>query len=217
MSLDTVLRKMGFSSTTFSEVILIVKHMDSYYTMPFGVLYRHGLLWGRVFQGSRVYEVLMQRPLHATLCITQNPLLFYRAVFEKERLRYRELVVDGVMLPCIKGCSACVFTEIASIVFRESRAHVWLKPVEVHVVDKHPRTLHRAEYAIIEALVHFTKIPFTDREEACRHYQHILLCRDTVYRSSRSRVYRRIINSILERAERTLKVCRGESLAGFRT
>jgi len=211
LSLDTVLRKMGFTSTTFSETILTVEHVGERYTMPFGVLYKRGFLWGRVFQSSKMYEVLRRKPRYATLSVTQNPILFYKAVFEKERIKYREFTVNGVRMLCVAGCSACVFTEITRVVFRGDYAAVWLKPIGVRVLDKYPKTLNRASYAIVEALVHYTKIPFTSREEACKHYQHILLCRDTVYRSSRSRVYRRVADFILKLLEGGLGFCREKS------
>ena len=211
VSIDRVLRKMGFSSTTYNETILTIKWVDGIYTMPFGVLYTRGFLRGRVFRGSKVYEVFKQKPRYASLCVTHNPLLFYKAVFEKERIRYRDCVVNGLSQPCIMGCDACVFTVVENLVFRSDRVWVELKPIDIRVFNKYPRVFHRVDHAIVEALVYYTKIPFVSRGEACKYYGYILACRETVYRSSKYTAYRRIIDSILEKTREKL----GESSKKF--
>jgi len=199
------LRKIGFSSLNYSETLLTIRFNNVDYTIPFGVLYRKGLLYGRIYHGSRMYDYLKSNVSHATICVTSNPLLFYYAVFDKSRLKYTYRSVSGLDYPLINGCDAYIYCTVYKRIVRRDRVNVWFKPVEVEVEHRYPRVFNRGLYAIVEALVYYTKLEYVSNSDRLKYVKYIEQCRESVYRSCKSKRLRRVIDHIYKSTLEKLK------------
>jgi hypothetical protein len=155
-------------------------------------------LRGRFFKDSIMFRIYTgYKPLYSVLCVTDDPLIFYNAVFRKNSLRYKYVKEYGI--PCINGCSACILVSRKYVRLVSDRLYVGFKPLSVKIYRRYPGVYQRFKYALIEALVQYTKIPFVDEESRRRLIEYIVYLRSTVYRSTKNRRYRRLIDEIIEK------------------
>ncbi len=202
MYINDILRKMGFSSTTYSEVIITLTKGGEKYSMPIGVKYLRKRFEGRIYRKTRIADIILSQPEKISVCVTRDPIIFYRAVLEKEKLEYIE--VSHYEAPCIVGCDACIICNIESISETNEWLRIVLNPVHTVIYNVYPRPFHRVEYGIVEALVYYTKLPYVDRATAEKYYNYILVFRETVYRSTTDKKYRAIIDKIVAKAKEVL-------------
>ncbi len=198
LDLEEALRSIGFRSDTYNEVVITTCIGDNCYSMPFGVKYVRGLLRGRFFKDSIMFRIHAgYKPLYSVLCITDDPMIFYNAVFRKGDLRYKYIREYG--MPCISGCSACILVLKKYMRLVSDRLYVGFKPIRIRIYRRYPSVYHRFKYALIEALIQYTKIPFVDEESRRRLIEYIVYLRSTIYRSTRNKRYRGLIDDIIER------------------
>jgi len=152
-----------------------------------------------------MYDYLKSNVSHATICVSSNPLHFYYAVFDKSRLKYTCRSVAGVDYPLINGCDAYIYCSLYKRIARSDRVIVWFKPVEVEIREKYPRVFNRGLYAIVEALVYYTKLEYASNSDRLKYVKYIEQCRESVYRSCKSRRLRSIIDRIYKSTLEKLK------------
>lgn len=200
------LRSLGFNSQTYSEVILTVKHKKTIHSTPVGVVLHREKLYIRLYRDSKIYSIFYDKPRDCTLSITRDPRVFYASILEREKIRYAKS--KRVESPRIRGCNGYVECIVERVALKSEVLEATLKPVLVESRVLKAKTYNRAEPAIIEALVHLTKIG--KRRETIREAEESLLkvkfCVETVYRSSKSRSLRRIARNVLREAEERYKV-----------
>jgi len=189
---------MGFSEKTYSEVIVTLLLDNFVNSAPIGVLLLDDMLFSRVFKGSRTYELLRKGAKEGTICVTHDPRLFYYSIIRKEKLKY--IFIKGINTPCLSGCNGYVYFKVVKYNDLGDYLAVYMKPLSVYLRKSIPKTYNRASYAIIEALVYYSKIPYTTPKKICKYVEAIKHCVDIVYHSSRSRTYRAIARDILKRA-----------------
>lgn len=195
------LKKLGFNSQTYSEVIVTVKHGGLVNSSPIGVLARRGTLYFKLYEGSRTYLIFSERPRDCVLNITSNPKLFYYAIFAKEKLKYTP--GSRTLSPRIVGCEGYVECEVGNLDFRTDYLRVEVKPILLDFKTIHPKTFNRAEPALIEALVWLTKLRgVSDNLDYYKVLERIKYNVETIYKSSRRRDLRRLARSVLREAER---------------
>ena len=200
------LERLGFSRLTYSELIFTIKLKEMVNAAPMGVLL-HGdeEIRLRVYRGQRTYEMIINGAKDCVLNITDDPILFYNAIFEKDKISYTP--AQRVSSPRISDCDASVECSIVNVKMHKGYVEVFLKPLLINVTSKAAKTYTRVGPAIIEALICYSKIPYfkdADREKAESLKKRIEVFRDIVYRSSRNRTFRRIATEILTRAEEVL-------------
>ncbi len=200
------LEKLGFSKLTYSEVILTIKLGETVNSAPMGVLLNDcGKIYLRVYKGQRTYRMIVNGARDCVLNITDDPILFYDAIFEKDKISYKP--AKRVSSPRIHDCKAYVECSITDITRCKEYVKVLLKPLLIDVIDGTAKAYNRAGPAIIEALICYSKILYfknVDREEAEALKKRINIFRDIVYHSTKDRVLRRIATEILEKSEEIL-------------
>ena len=190
-----------FYRNAYNEVIVTTVLDDGYYSMPLGIRLSDNSLIARVFKGSRLYDALSSRStIDASICITLNPLLFYYAVIKKESLKYN--VVDDI--PCIKDCDACIGGRLKVIETINDYIRALFEPHKISILNPYPRPYVRGSAALIEALVHYTKIPYIPQDAAERLFHFIEAALYAVERSTNDPTIRNAIREIYERAYKLL-------------
>lgn len=203
MSNIGILKKTGFSKTTFSETILTIDCIEKLYSTPIGFKLVNDELIARIYRITKIYELITSKDCDYCLCIARDPVLFYRAVLDRESLKYR--YVEKFEKKCIDGCDLYVYLVKNRVIDRKEYCLAVFKPLDIVILNKYPRVYRRVDYAIIEALIYLTKIPYVDTYARFELFMKINWCREVIYRSSRSRLYRELINNIVEKAENYLE------------
>ena len=204
MEILAQIKNLGFSEHTYSEVILSIKHKDKVNVAPMGVLLgENENLHLRVYKGQRTCRMIMDGAEDCILNITDDPRIFYDAVFRKDQIAY--CPPQRVSSPRICGCNAYIECIITNRSEREELIEVSLKPILISVLKNPVIAYHRAGPAVIEALICYTKLLHfmkSDRRVAEELKERMQIFRDIVYHSTRNRDLRMMITEILERARR---------------
>lgn len=201
------LERLGFSKSTYSEVIFTVRLKEMVNAAPMGVLLNdEGNLCLRVYEGQRTYEMIVNGAEDCVLNITDDPVLFYNAIFEKDKIPYHP--AERVSSPRIRNCNAYVECFITETKTHEEYIKVFLKPLLINTTEKTAKTYNRAGPAIIEALICYTRLLYLkdiDREKAESLKKRIKIFRDIVYHSTKDNTLRGIATKILERSEEAVE------------
>jgi len=201
------LGRLGFSNLTYSEVILTIKLKEIVNSAPMGALLNdRGEICLRVYKGQRTYEMIVNGARDCVLNITSDPILFFNAIFEKDKISYKP--AERVSSPRICDCNAYVECSITDVTTFEEYLKAFLKPLFIDITCRTVRTYNRAGPAIIEALICYTRLLYfkdADREKAKGLLERIEMFKDIVYHSTRDNMLRRIAIEILERSERILQ------------
>ena len=204
MEILTQIKNLGFSEHTYSEIILSIRHKDKVNAAPMGVLLGEDEnLHLRIYKGQRTCRMIMDGAEDCILNITDDPRVFYDAIFRKDRIAY--CPSEKVLSPRICGCNAYVECIIIDRSEREELIEVSIKPILVSVLKNPVIAYHRAEPAVIEALICYTKLSHfmkSDGKVAEELKERMQIFRDIVYHSTRNRDLRMMITEILERARR---------------
>ena len=146
-----------------------------------------------------MYKAIFDQGFHEiTINICSDPILFYYAIFDKEKIMNRISYFNN--FPCIRGCDAFIRARIIKKEPFNDYSIIYMEPVKVIVKHRYSRVYNRASFAIIEALVYYSKLPYVGKDLANRYLDTIRSLIDTVYRSSRKPVHRKIIMDIFYRS-----------------
>ena len=197
--------KLGFSSDTYSEILLTVRLGSDINVAPIGVLMENQELIIRVFKGSKTYNMLLNGAKECVINVTRNPRYFYYAIFHKDKIMLTDAV--KVSVKRVADCNAYIECNISNIELKDDYLTAYLKPIFVEISSYYPLTFNRAWPAIIEALVHYTKIPYyrSLNISANEIIRKISFLREIVYRSSKNIELRRIIDDIIDRTRKLLE------------
>ena len=198
------LEDLGFSESTYGEVILTVSLGDAVNSAPMGILLHGGCrLRLKVYRTGKTYELIVEGAEDCVLNVTSDPLLFYNAIFKKDELSY--CPAELVSSPRIRGCDAYVECFIRGLTHHESYISVLLEPVLVEAPDRTVRVYSRVGPAIIEALISYTRLSSSkEPRERERLMRKIRIFREIVYHSSRNPAFREVADDVLRRSERML-------------
>jgi len=130
--------------------------------------------------------------------ICNDPILFYHAIFNKDVLLDKVIYSNGV--PNIKTCDAYIAAKVSRIDKYRDYIMVYMDPIKAVVKHKQPKVYNRATFAIIEALVYYTKLQYVGKDLASKYIEMIRFFTNIVYRSSSRRIHREIIMDILDRS-----------------
>ncbi|RJS90841.1 DUF447 family protein [Candidatus Bathyarchaeota archaeon] len=202
-----ILENLGFSRSTYSEVILTVKLGKIVNSAPMGALLNdQGEICLRIYRNQRTYRMIVNGAKDCVLNITDNPVLFYNTIFEKEKISY--ISAKRVSSPRILNCKAYVECLINDIEIHEDFVKAFLKPLLIDTAkEKNIKTYNRAGPAIIEALICYSKLLHfknIDRERAKILKKRIEIFKEIVYHSTTDSTLRKIASKILAKSEETL-------------
>lgn len=193
------LNKIGFSSKTYSEIILSISYRNEINAAPMGVLLHNDKLKLKIYPHTRTYRLILDGADDCVLNITSNPKLFYYSIFMKDKIKY--VRSRKTRSPRVRGCDGYIECKMSSVIRQREHLDISLKPILIDVKPRNVATFNRAGPAIIEALVHYTKIPFLNNKEIRYKILYIKFLRDTVYKSTRDAELRKIISDIVGRCE----------------
>ncbi len=202
------LRSLGFSSTTYSETIVSFLHSPTnrVHTVPLGLRLARGRLWARIFPGTLTRKILETIDFdRCCICVTMNPILFYKAVLYRDNLAYRTIKVEQGKFLCVEKCDAYVLSITAERRVDSEYLYIAFEPIRLLYTRRKPRTANRAFFAILESLVYLTKMPYVDDSTRQRYLTTMQILAETVKRCSKSKAIRRAILDIIERAQALAK------------
>lgn len=155
--LEGLLPRLGFSPKTFSEVILVLKTDEGAHVQPLGVKLKGSSLWARVFKSTRLHERL-RSGLKGSLNIIYDPRAFFEPIMYGHLLSLE--IRNSHLGPYIASCDMAIFVRITEIFKKKDFSSVIFKPTGLLVRREHPLAHNRAFSAIVEALVHLTRIRY---------------------------------------------------------
>ncbi|HIE14216.1 TPA: DUF447 family protein [Candidatus Bathyarchaeota archaeon] len=199
-------KKLGFAKHTFSEVILTIKYEDIVNLAPIGVLLLGSNLYCKIYSNSKIYRFFKKGIRDCVLNITDDPIMFYNAIFEKRKVALAPSSL--VTSPRVKECVAYVECRVDYTEDRRECMDVFMNPIFAESIKSYPGTYKRAGPAIIEALIIYTKIEHfktVDRVKAEHFFEKIKTFREIVYHSSTKKEYRQTIDEILKMSEAILR------------
>ncbi|MEM4041164.1 MAG: DUF447 family protein, partial [Ignisphaera sp.] len=199
--ITTVLKRIGFSSSTYLEAITILykDNGDIANIVPLGYRLRDSNIVTKVYRGSRTYQILISnKSKRGCICVTQDAELFYLSIFDKEK------AIDLFLNKQKKVCDAVIEFSIEGIENRKDSIVIYVKPLTVKILRKTPRGFTRASALIIEALIWLTKLPYTPETEREKLVKRIEFCLESINRSSRNKKYRLIAREIYTLAQEYL-------------
>ncbi len=202
------LRSLGFSSTTYSETIVTFLHSPTskVHSVPLGLRLARGRLWAQIYPGTLTRRILETIDFdRCCICVTMNPILFYKAVLYRDDLAYRTIEVEQGKFLCTEKCDAYVLSIIAERRTDGQFLTLAFEPIRLLYTRRKPRTANRAFFAILESLVYLTKMPHVDDSTRQRYLTTIQMLAETVKRCSKNRAIRRAILDIVERAQALAK------------
>jgi hypothetical protein len=192
--------KAIFSTDTWGEVIVSFYNENRVVgLMPLGLkLSEECTLSGRLYAGSRFYNYIISAgitELKCNVCVTQDPVLFYTAIFDKSKAI--EILTREALLK--KYCDIC-FTGFCEFQNRGDIIDLRVKIIEIVLYRELPRVFTRVNAAIIEALIWFTKIPYMECRDLATILEKLEFLREIVYRSTQKKLYIEFIDLIYSKA-----------------
>lgn len=159
------LSKLGLNPNCIVETVVLTYSSDGSPTAaPMGVIFTgRGRVIIRPFKATQTYQNIRNRR-QCTVNLTADPEIFYRAtlkgILAPERLPNQWFEKSkSVDAPRLRGADAsleAVVKEIADL--SSSRAKVLCKVVGIKQRSKFPRSYCRASFAVIESIIHATRI-----------------------------------------------------------
>lgn len=125
---------------------------------PMGLWRKKGtLLYVKPYKTTQTYKNLTKVNL-ATINILRDVELFYRTTFNSGNLEPLFDREEKARIPPLKGADAYIEVSVEKI--RESRqqARITLLPENIKVLKQWPKAFCRCDYAVIESLIHATRI-----------------------------------------------------------
>jgi len=194
---DLDAKSLGFTNSTFSEVIIVTLNKDgSPNPAPMGVKLREDRLVMWIYQDTQTFRNITEMR-ECTVNLTCDAKIFFNSIFRKKSIYYKRSKV--VRPPRINGAYGWVEAKVLSI-SEDDPAEVVLEVVDAELEDRLPRPFNRAEPAVIEALVQYTKIrPFLSMglvDKAVKSYLAIRHCREAVFNSTKDPELRDFIDRL---------------------
>ncbi len=196
LNIYKTLYRLGFRTNTYNETILTLSSRDKVLnSLPVGIIYTKKKFKIKIYSGTQTYLLLKKYgEISPCICVSNNPVIYYYSVFEKNKLEY--CIIDDYY--CISGCEAYVLSSLERVIDMNQYLYIYLEPRKIIVRDKYPKTIHRSRYAVIEALIYYTKTPFIEHRELDKIYQYMEHCRYIVNRSSQNSIYNKLFEKIYD-------------------
>lgn len=201
------LSALGFSENTYVETIVVTSGPAGVRAAPVGMLLQGDNLYFKLFKRAATYANLVQTK-ECTVNVTSSALKFYAALKGKAPKK-AFATAKYVKVPRLRGADAVVEARLLEVQHEERLAEVLLRPIHLRVFRKTPKAFDRANAALIEALVHYTRVtPYLEAGslgDAEKLLSYIGLCRETVYKASSDEDLRGAVDEILNESEKAIR------------
>ena len=196
----TSLEELGFLKGCIYETIVSTYDSDGKpHAAPMGALTTDGeKIVLRPFKTTRTYQNIIRNHA-AVMNITSDPILFYRSVFGGD-LKFKEShMVNSPALEEADGWAELVLESGRDL--SRDRSELTLNVVRVELVSKRSaKAYSRAVHAIIESVIHATRIPIflggEKNDEALRLVEKVRDYRNLVERVAPNTVYSKLMDDL---------------------
>jgi len=199
-----ILRDLGFSEDTFSEVIAVTKFENMWNCSPLGVKLslENKTLYFYVYEGARILNFLSKRNLF-TLNVVNEYSAFLNCIFKRSIENEVRKITNT--LGYLRTADAYIVCENSlPIQVSKDRYLVNVHAKEIAILRNRPRVFNRVLPAVIEALICYTKIKPYSRaygfSSVLELLEKIRYCKNIVYHATSNSKDRRAIEFIYEEA-----------------
>ncbi len=143
------------------ECILTTKADNETNVAPMGVVFEHDTVLLRTFKNTKSYKLLTRVP-YGVINFTDNVEIFYVTTFNTE-IDFNELLTSStsVPVPSLINAYAKLEFSVEEVVCEDDNKVVFrCKVLKALWKRREARPYTRAEHAIIESLIHATRIKF---------------------------------------------------------
>ncbi len=155
VDLSSILRRY-FRYGHHEAIITTIDMLGNANVAPMGVFLSNDYVVLRPYVSTRTYRNLTEVP-EAVVNVTNDSVLFYKALYEKNSLRLRRARV--VRVPIIDGpIDLYIECNVEKYFINNERATIYLKPLCVYEGPGSKIAFSRANSLLIEVLVYLTKI-----------------------------------------------------------
>ena len=210
----STLLELGFSEDTFSEVIAVTRFENKWNCSPLGVKLNleNKTLYFYVYEGAKILGFLKEQNIF-TLNIVNEYSAFMNCVFKRNIEKEIRKITDT--LGYMKIADAYIICR--NTIPRQVNKNKYLVNVfveEVVILRNKPRVFNRVLPAIVEALIHYTKIePYSKVfgfESVLELLEKIRYCKETVYHASTNPELRSTVDFIYREATKLANKLREE-------
>ena len=210
----SVLLELGFSENTFSEVIAVTRLRNRWNCSPLGVKLnlKNKTLYFYVYEGSKILSSLKKQNVF-TLNIVNEYSVFINCIFKRDI--GKEICEITNTLGYIGVADAYIVCENSlpkQVSEGKYLVNAFVK--EVVILRSKPRVFNRVLPAIVEALIHYTKIePYSKVfgfESVLELLEKIRYCKETVYHASTNPELRSTVDFIYREATKLANKLREE-------
>ncbi len=159
-----MLKELGFRDYSFVETVVSTYSGNIKNFAPIGVVKKGRNLYLKLFKITKTYRNISENK-ECVINVVSDVEIFYLALF-KEKLGVNKrfpnfflpsLTVDA---PRVKGADAYVEAEAENFkTLTNGKVEVKLRIKFVEIVNPRPKVFCRCDFAVIESLIHLTRIP----------------------------------------------------------
>jgi hypothetical protein len=154
IKINNNLKKLGFTENCIVEIILVTKNEDyNYNAAPMGIIRMNNMFEVRPFMSSTTYRNL-HRTKHASINITNDPMLFYKTAFKnqsKDTLHINDWIIED-------SNASIMVEKKGEAMFSNNRASFTLNPTKILLNKRESTVFSRGRANAIEAVIHSTRV-----------------------------------------------------------
>lgn len=109
------------------------------------------------FKETETYKIIKEKK-KAIINVVNDARLFYTATYEKEINKNEAKLSRKLKLPRLKYSNLYIECKLKKIIENETRASFIMEPIYIYSRKTYVKPYTRAEFALIEALIHSTRI-----------------------------------------------------------
>jgi hypothetical protein len=160
IEINTTLKRLGFTENSYVETIVVTENPNGFYNAaPMGIIKFKNGLEVRPYKSSKTYMNLLKSN-HASINITDDPLLFLQTAFKDEldeQPNIQNWRVDGVD-------AVIMIEKKRKNKFSELRSSFVFNPISISIYRDIPTVFSRSRANAIEAIIHTTRVKVVQSE-----------------------------------------------------
>ena len=157
--IEDLLDKLGFKLNLIIEcIVTTIDQTGKINVAPMGVKrVSSKILQLDIFHDSKTL-LNLKSTREAVINIVSDITVFYRALFENNFSQNEFLKTNKISTPYLKQADAYIETIVEDFLVKGIITTVKLRPIAITILNQYPRGFSRCDYAILESLIHATRI-----------------------------------------------------------
>ncbi len=150
------LEQLGMKKNWIYETVISSIGNDTPHAAPFGVKTKdYELIEVEIYKGSNTLKnILANKEFVVNMVV--DPIIFYNALFVKEKLRYR--LPNKIDSPILYGSPASIESSVIDTINTKQKIMIKAKVVYIHLHKKF-EWINRAKNLLLESLIISTRMP----------------------------------------------------------